>query len=126
MNTLLLISYSSLPLTVVHLIITPSFLSPSIFFIPLSPSLSLFLPPLSHLLSLSLSVSLPSTPQVRDSMDVFVPVACHPDYFVVQSWQELFKLVVLMGEMILCYNKLEGDEVPVCVGEVYAAKVENK
>ncbi|XP_046901325.1 tudor domain-containing protein 7A [Hypomesus transpacificus] len=80
---------------------------------PLAGEVKLPLPPLMEL------------PKVRDSMDVFVPVACHPDYFVVQSWQELFKLVVLMGEMILYYNKLEGDEVPVCVGEVYAAKVEN-
>ncbi|XP_067106282.1 LOW QUALITY PROTEIN: tudor domain-containing protein 7A [Osmerus mordax] len=80
---------------------------------PLPGGVTLPLPPLMEL------------PKARESMDVFVPVACHPDYFVVQSWQDMFKLVVLMGEMILYYNNLEGDEVPVCVGEVYAAKVEN-
>ncbi|XP_062334224.1 tudor domain-containing protein 7A [Osmerus eperlanus] len=80
---------------------------------PLAGGVTLPLPPLMEL------------PKAHESMDVFVPVACHPDYFVVQSWQDMFKLVVLMGEMILYYNNLEGDEVPVCVGEVYAAKVEN-
>ncbi|XP_040000859.1 tudor domain-containing protein 7A isoform X2 [Xiphias gladius] len=44
-------------------------------------------------------------PQPGQNMDVFVPVAFHPGYFVLQPWQDLHKLVVLMGEMILYYNQ---------------------
>ncbi|XP_034454399.1 tudor domain-containing protein 7A [Hippoglossus hippoglossus] len=44
-------------------------------------------------------------PQPGQNMDVFVPVACHPRYFVLQPWQDLHKLTVLMGEMIFYYNQ---------------------
>ena len=62
------------------------------------------------------------------SMDVFVPVACHPGYFVLQLWQDLHKLVVLMGEMILYYNQTwKTNSAPqIQKGEVYAAKMDNK
>ncbi|XP_037552954.1 tudor domain-containing protein 7A-like [Nematolebias whitei] len=59
-------------------------------------------------------------------MDVFVPVACHPGYFVVQLWQDLHKLVVLMGEMVLYYNQTANTSRAVHIqkGEVYAAKID--
>ncbi|CAJ1052731.1 tudor domain-containing protein 7B-like [Xyrichtys novacula] len=65
-------------------------------------------------------------PQPGQNMDVFVPVACHPGYFVLQPWQDLHKLVVLMGEMILYYNQMWQSNTPVHIekGEVYAAKVD--
>ncbi|KAM4750133.1 tudor domain-containing protein 7A [Anableps anableps] len=44
-------------------------------------------------------------PQAGQNMDVFVPMACHPGYFVVQPWQDLHKLEVLRGEMVLYYNQ---------------------
>lgn len=60
-------------------------------------------------------------------MDVFVSVACHPGHFVVQPWQELYKLIVLMGEMILYYNRVQDDKSLVVEKNlIYAAKVENK
>ncbi|KAJ8001014.1 hypothetical protein DPEC_G00186410 [Dallia pectoralis] len=66
-------------------------------------------------------------PKVGQNMDVYVSVACHPGHFVLQPWQDLYKLVVLMGEMILYYNqreeRLESREI--IKGEVYAAKVDN-
>ncbi|XP_078124832.1 tudor domain-containing protein 7A [Sander vitreus] len=64
-------------------------------------------------------------PQPGQNMDVFVPVACHPGYFVLQPWQDLHKLVVLMGEMILYYNQtLKTNSAPhIQRGEIYAAKI---
>ncbi|XP_035856662.1 tudor domain-containing protein 7A isoform X3 [Sander lucioperca] len=64
-------------------------------------------------------------PQPGQNMDVFVPVACHPGYFVLQPWQDLHKLVVLMGEMILYYNQtLKTNPAPhIQRGEIYAAKI---
>ncbi|XP_004645269.1 tudor domain-containing protein 7 [Octodon degus] len=59
-------------------------------------------------------------------MDVYVPVACHPGYFVIQPWQEIHKLEVLMEEMILYYSVSEERPVPLEKDHVYAAKVENK
>lgn len=61
-------------------------------------------------------------------MDVFVPVACHPGYFVLQPWQDLHKLVVLMGEMILYYNQTQKTNTATHIqkGEVYAAKIVKK
>ncbi len=61
-------------------------------------------------------------------MDVFVPVACHPGYFVLQQWQELHKLVVLMGEMIRYYNQMwtSNTATQIQKGEVYAAKIDKK
>ncbi|XP_058158618.1 tudor domain-containing protein 7 isoform X2 [Dasypus novemcinctus] len=61
-----------------------------------------------------------------EHMDVYVPVACHPGYFVIQPWQEIHKLEVLMEEMILYYSVSEERHVTVEKDQVYAAKVENK
>ncbi|XP_045061956.1 tudor domain-containing protein 7A isoform X2 [Coregonus clupeaformis] len=66
-------------------------------------------------------------PQAGQNIDIYVSVACHPGHFVLQPWQDLYKLVVLMGEMILYYNQMEERPGPrdVQKGEVYAAKVDN-
>uniref|UniRef100_A0A6Q2XHN8 Tudor domain-containing protein 7 n=1 Tax=Esox lucius TaxID=8010 RepID=A0A6Q2XHN8_ESOLU len=79
---------------------------------------------------LGMQLALPSPmelPQAGQNMDVFVSVACHPGHFVLQPWQDLYKLVVLMGEMILYYNQREERLVSLELrkGEVYAAKVDN-
>ncbi|KAM8772193.1 tudor domain-containing protein 7A [Acanthopagrus schlegelii] len=65
-------------------------------------------------------------PQPGQNMDVFVPVACHPGHFVLQQWQDLHKLVVLMGEMILYYNQTckTNTATDVTKGDVYAAKID--
>ncbi|XP_074486805.1 tudor domain-containing protein 7A [Sebastes fasciatus] len=65
-------------------------------------------------------------PQPGQNMDVFVPVACHPGYFVLQPWQDLHKLVVLMGEMVLYYNQMtKTNSAPhIQKGDVYAAKID--
>lgn len=72
--------------------------------------------------------SIISSLQPGQNMDVFVPVVCHPGYFVVQLWQSLHKLVVLMGEMVLYYNQMENTSRAVNIqkGEVYAAKIDKK
>uniref|UniRef100_A0A3B4AVZ7 Tudor domain-containing protein 7B n=1 Tax=Periophthalmus magnuspinnatus TaxID=409849 RepID=A0A3B4AVZ7_9GOBI len=75
-------------------------------------------------------VELPPTGQ---NLDVYVSVACHPGHFVLQPWRDMYKLVVLMGEMILYYNRTENQTQPqneppqlrVHKGLVYAAKVDN-
>ncbi|TRY85751.1 hypothetical protein DNTS_031927 [Danionella cerebrum] len=77
-----------------------------------TPSSSLTLPPQLNL------------PQVGQNMDVFVSVACHPGHFVLQPWQDMYKLVVLMGEMILFYNKQEVKMVNIQKNNVYAAKID--
>lgn len=59
-------------------------------------------------------------------MDVFVSLACHPGHFVLQSWRDMYKLVVLMGEMILFYNKTEEKPLKIEKSQIYAAKIENK
>lgn len=61
-----------------------------------------------------------------EHMDVYVPVACHPGYFIIQPWQEIHKLEVLMEEMILYYSASEEHHIAVEKDQVYAAKVENK
>uniref|UniRef100_A0A8C5KHT7 Tudor domain-containing protein 7 n=1 Tax=Jaculus jaculus TaxID=51337 RepID=A0A8C5KHT7_JACJA len=61
-----------------------------------------------------------------EHMDVYVPVACHPGHFVIQPWQEIHKLEVLMEEMILYYSVSEERHIAVEKDQVYAAKVENK
>ncbi|KAM4603890.1 tudor domain-containing protein 7A [Polymixia lowei] len=65
-------------------------------------------------------------PQPGQNMDVFVPVACHPGHFVVQPWQDLYKLVVLMGEMVLYYHQTQDATTSTHIqkGEIYAAKVD--
>lgn len=79
-----------------------------------APSNALTLPPQLNL------------PLVGQNMDVFVSVACHPGHFVLQPWQDLYKLVVLMGEMVLFYNKQEVTPVDIQKNNVYAAKIDNK
>uniref|UniRef100_A0A672S1I7 Tudor domain-containing protein 7A-like n=1 Tax=Sinocyclocheilus grahami TaxID=75366 RepID=A0A672S1I7_SINGR len=64
-------------------------------------------------------------PLVGQNVDVFVSVACHPGHFVLQPWQDLYKLVVLMGEMILFYNKQEVIQINIQKNNVYAAKIDN-
>uniref|UniRef100_A0AAR2KKL5 Tudor domain-containing protein 7B n=1 Tax=Pygocentrus nattereri TaxID=42514 RepID=A0AAR2KKL5_PYGNA len=80
---------------------------------PSTPPGSLALPPVLEL------------PPVGQNMDIYVSVACHPGHFVLQPWQDMYKLVVLMGEMILYYNKTEEKPLKVEKNQVYAAKVEN-
>uniref|UniRef100_A0AAQ4QCS6 Tudor domain containing 7 b n=1 Tax=Gasterosteus aculeatus aculeatus TaxID=481459 RepID=A0AAQ4QCS6_GASAC len=61
-----------------------------------------------------------------NNIDVYVSVACHPGHFVLQPWRDMYRLVVLMGEMILYYSKTE--EKPLAHIEknhIYAAKIEN-
>uniref|UniRef100_A0A4W6D2F8 Tudor domain containing 7 a n=1 Tax=Lates calcarifer TaxID=8187 RepID=A0A4W6D2F8_LATCA len=64
--------------------------------------------------------------QPGQNIDVFVPVACHPGYFVLQPWQDVHKLVVLMGEMILYYNQTWKNDTPPNIqkGDVCAARIE--
>ncbi|KAG5261366.1 hypothetical protein AALO_G00303610 [Alosa alosa] len=59
-------------------------------------------------------------PPAGQNLDVYVSVACHPGHFVLQSWQDMYKLVVLMGEMILHYNKTNDKPVAVETNQVYA------
>uniref|UniRef100_A0A8C7D9D7 Tudor domain-containing protein 7B n=1 Tax=Oncorhynchus kisutch TaxID=8019 RepID=A0A8C7D9D7_ONCKI len=59
------------------------------------------------------------------NMDIYVSVACHPGHFVVQPWRDMYKLVVLMEEMILYYNKTEEKPLKGEKNQIYAAKVEN-
>uniref|UniRef100_A0A7N6A2Q2 Tudor domain-containing protein 7 n=1 Tax=Anabas testudineus TaxID=64144 RepID=A0A7N6A2Q2_ANATE len=61
----------------------------------------------------------------RNNIDIYVSVACHPGHFVLQPWRDMYKLVVLMGEMILYYNKSEEKPVSIEKNQIYAAKVEN-
>lgn len=66
--------------------------------------------------------------QPGQSIDVFVPVACHPGYFVLQAWHDLHKLVVLMGEMMLYYNQTGKTNPTTTIqkGHIYAAKIDKK
>lgn len=64
-------------------------------------------------------------PSPGHNLDVYVSVACHPGHFVLQPWRDMYKLVVLMGEMILFYSKTEEQQLSVTKGQVYAAKVDN-
>nr|XP_046236392.1 tudor domain-containing protein 7B [Scatophagus argus]XP_046236393.1 tudor domain-containing protein 7B [Scatophagus argus] len=80
---------------------------------PSSPSSTLQLPPLLEL------------PPAGNNIDVYVSVACHPGHFVLQPWRDMYKLVVLMGEMILYYNKTEQKPLNIEKNQIYAAKVEN-
>uniref|UniRef100_A0A6Q2ZES8 Tudor domain-containing protein 7B n=1 Tax=Esox lucius TaxID=8010 RepID=A0A6Q2ZES8_ESOLU len=80
---------------------------------PPSPTPPFKLPPLLDL------------PPAGHNMDIYVSVACHPGHFVLQPWRDMYKLVVLMGEMILYYNKTEEKPLKVEKNQIYAAKVEN-
>ena len=73
----------------------------------------------------SISPNCSSSPP-GSNMDAYVSVACHPGHFVLQPWGELYKLVALMGEMILHYNQTEDPPMQVEKHHIYAAKVENK
>ncbi|XP_076828493.1 tudor domain-containing protein 7B isoform X2 [Brachyhypopomus gauderio] len=81
--------------------------------LPATPSGGVRLPPALEL------------PPRGQNMDIYVSVACHPGHFVLQPWQDMYKLVVLMGEMILYYNKMDEKLTTVEKDQVYAAKVEN-
>uniref|UniRef100_A0A8C6Y3E6 Tudor domain-containing protein 7 n=1 Tax=Naja naja TaxID=35670 RepID=A0A8C6Y3E6_NAJNA len=75
------------------------------------------------------TVNMPPTQplvQSREQMDVFVALACHPGYFILQSWKEMHKLEMLMEEMLLYYNTTEDEAVCVEKNKIYAAKVKNK
>ncbi|XP_077427664.1 tudor domain-containing protein 7A isoform X2 [Vanacampus margaritifer] len=66
-------------------------------------------------------------PLPGQNMDVHVPAACHPGYFVLQPWNDLHKLVVLMGEMMLYYNQTATPtSMQIKKGEIYAAKINKK
>lgn len=64
-------------------------------------------------------------PPPGSNLDVYVSVACHPGYFVLQPWRDMYKLVVLMGEMILYYSKTEEQQLSIQKNQIYAAKVDN-
>ncbi|KAL6118762.1 tdrd7 [Pungitius sinensis] len=80
---------------------------------PSPPSSSLQLPPLLEF------------PPTGNNIDVYVSVACHPGHFVLQPWRDMYRLVVLMGEMILYYNKTEEKPLNIEKNHIYAAKIEN-
>ncbi|CAK6976620.1 tudor domain-containing protein 7A [Scomber scombrus] len=63
-------------------------------------------------------------PLPGQNMDVFVPAVCHPGYFVLQPWQDLHKLVVLMGEMMLYYNQKTITVTQIEKGKIYASKID--
>ncbi|XP_043916274.1 tudor domain-containing protein 7 [Protopterus annectens] len=65
-------------------------------------------------------------PKPGEQIDVYVSVACHPGHFVLQPWQELHRLEVLMEDMILHYNTREEKPVPLEKNKIYAAKVDKK
>ncbi|XP_051875518.1 tudor domain-containing protein 7-like isoform X2 [Pristis pectinata] len=65
-------------------------------------------------------------PQPGEHMDVFISVACHPGHFVFQPWQELYKLEVLMEEMVLYYNSTEWQSVSVEKNKIFVAQLDNK
>ncbi|RVE75609.1 hypothetical protein OJAV_G00000330 [Oryzias javanicus] len=64
-------------------------------------------------------------PKPGQNMDVFVVVACHPGYFVMQPWRDLDKLESLMWELFLYYSQREESSTLMNVqkGDVCAAKV---
>ncbi|XP_008117618.2 tudor domain-containing protein 7 isoform X1 [Anolis carolinensis] len=64
--------------------------------------------------------------QPQEQMDVFVSLACHPGYFVLQPWQEMHNLEVLVEEMLLHYSAADEGAVSVEKNKLYAAKVKNK
>ncbi|KAH0628472.1 hypothetical protein JD844_009706 [Phrynosoma platyrhinos] len=64
--------------------------------------------------------------QPQEHMDVFVSLACHPGYFVLQPWQEMHNLEVLVEEMLLYYSAADEGANAVEKNKLYAAKVKNK
>ncbi|KAM3843557.1 tudor domain-containing protein 7 isoform 1-T3 [Vipera latastei] len=75
--------------------------------------------------ALKMPPALPLVPS-QEQMDVFVALACHPGYFILQPWQDMHKLEMLMEEMLLYYNAAEDGAVAVEKNKIYAAKVKNK
>uniref|UniRef100_A0A3P8W449 Tudor domain containing 7 a n=1 Tax=Cynoglossus semilaevis TaxID=244447 RepID=A0A3P8W449_CYNSE len=74
-----------------------------------------------------LTMTLFSSFQPDQNIDVFVPVACHPGHFVLQSWQDLHKLTVLLGEMILYYNRMitnTNTTMHIQKGDICAARID--
>lgn len=65
-------------------------------------------------------------PRIGEQMDVFVSLACHPGYFVLQPWQEIQNLQVLMEEMLFYYSTADERRVAVEKNKLYAAKVEKR
>ncbi|XP_053152820.1 tudor domain-containing protein 7 [Hemicordylus capensis] len=61
-----------------------------------------------------------------EQMDVFVSLACHPGYFVLQPWQEMHSLEVLLEEMLLHYSTVDERDVSVGKNKLYVAKVGKK
>ncbi|XP_074850599.1 tudor domain-containing protein 7 isoform X2 [Carettochelys insculpta] len=85
--------------------------------------------PIPELSSIEPAVEMPPLlplPKPGEHMDIYVSVACHPGHFVVQPWQEIHNLEVLMEEMILYYSMAEERPIAVKKNNLYAAKVENK
>ncbi|XP_061490188.1 tudor domain-containing protein 7 isoform X2 [Rhineura floridana] len=64
--------------------------------------------------------------QPQEQMDVYVSLACHPGYFVLQAWQEMHSLEVLMEDMLLYYSTADEGTTAVEKNKLYAAKVKNK
>ncbi|XP_019718762.1 tudor domain-containing protein 7B [Hippocampus comes] len=95
--------------------------------VPSGPKASASSPPGAQSVASS-SFQLPpllTLPPAGNNMDVYISVACHPGHFVLQPWRDMYKLVVLMGEMILFYNQTDERPLNVQKNHVYAAKVEN-
>ncbi|KAF6723902.1 Tudor domain-containing protein 7A [Oryzias melastigma] len=63
--------------------------------------------------------------QPGQNMDVFVVVACHPGYFVMQPWRDMDKLESLMWRMFIYYSQKEESSTLMNVqkGDVCAAKI---
>lgn len=61
-----------------------------------------------------------------EQMDVFIPLACHPGYFILQPWLEIHNLEVLLEEMLLYYSTAEERPGVVEKNKLYAAKIDNK
>uniref|UniRef100_A0AAX7TLY7 Tudor domain-containing protein 7B n=1 Tax=Astatotilapia calliptera TaxID=8154 RepID=A0AAX7TLY7_ASTCA len=98
--------------------------SPTSANVPVKPHLRRYI---LHLNALILNVLISHWTLVfsGNNMDVYVSLACHPGHFVLQPWGDMYRLVVLMGEMILYYNKTEEKPLNVEKNQIYAAKVEN-
>ncbi|XP_024115808.1 tudor domain-containing protein 7A [Oryzias melastigma] len=64
-------------------------------------------------------------PEPGQNMDVFVVVACHPGYFVMQPWRDMDKLESLMWRMFIYYSQKEESSTLMNVqkGDVCAAKI---
>uniref|UniRef100_A0A3B3BKB5 Tudor domain containing 7 n=1 Tax=Oryzias melastigma TaxID=30732 RepID=A0A3B3BKB5_ORYME len=77
----------------------------------------------THFLRIQINVF--SCLQPGQNMDVFVVVACHPGYFVMQPWRDMDKLESLMWRMFIYYSQKEESSTLMNVqkGDVCAAKI---